>query len=352
MSKDSDDGASGGQGKGGGAEGNARWWEGYLVRYFIGTLIGVLVLMVLAHAVLHDQTWYQTLMGRLADALKPLSVIKDAAPDGAKGADKSDGVDFPTAFGVLIGLAGFCYCYIASSPITVFHATRMIRRGYPLKLSPTAMWSWWLLLGLGLLATSYLPKDFPCLRAGLSAVAWWMAAPALYAFLSQLLQIALLIDDDPEGARPMASGMGALGRMLAIGSSRSTTRSSGLSPQLPERGPAPDERGAFEAFYMGLSRYRAPAVNAQQAADYRASYSHLREHSNSVFIVLLELSLGAVLWLAMRGQPDVMGRLSAGAIVLVLWLTPNVYLWGQANRLESGLQRGRLAGPPKDVPPV
>jgi hypothetical protein len=68
----------------------------------------------------------------------------------------------------------------------------------------------------------------------------------------------------------------------------------------------------------------------------------LREHSNSVFIVLLELSLGALLWLMMRGQPDPASRLGAGAIVMVLWLVPNVYLWGQANRLEAALRESKL----------
>lgn len=84
------------------------------------------------------------------------------------------------------------------------------------------------------------------------------------------------------------------------------------------------------------------------AKDIRDSYSHLREHSNSIFVVVIELCiLSALLYFLDIYHLDTPSTLvlTASAIkseefnVLVLfflglWLIPTIYMWGLANRLE------------------
>ncbi len=81
---------------------NNRWWENYLVRYFLPSIAGVLL----------------------------LSIIKNINPTGFAAAfpllEISDATSFNSASLVIWLLSGTLYCYIASYPVLVFHATRPI----------------------------------------------------------------------------------------------------------------------------------------------------------------------------------------------------------------------------------
>lgn len=83
---------------------NGRWWEYYLLRYLVGTVVGAVLVAFL--------NWHSTspFFGRL----EPLVDLSDSAFLGV---------------GLLAAL-GFAFCYIASLPILVLHATRAhIQRG-------------------------------------------------------------------------------------------------------------------------------------------------------------------------------------------------------------------------------
>jgi hypothetical protein len=75
-----------------------KWWEYYAVRYFVGTVVGALIIAFLNE---HSGSPYEGRLGLGGDS-------KEA-----------------TFLGVgLVAALGFAYCYIASSPVLTLHATR------------------------------------------------------------------------------------------------------------------------------------------------------------------------------------------------------------------------------------
>jgi hypothetical protein len=82
---------------------SGRWWEYYLVRYFVGSVVGAaVVLFVAAH--LAEQS-----SGLIKNFIA--SLILSASGGSTK------------SF-IVIGAAGVAYCYIASSPMMILHTTR------------------------------------------------------------------------------------------------------------------------------------------------------------------------------------------------------------------------------------
>ncbi len=89
-----------------------KWWEYYAVRYFVGTVVGALVVAFLN--------------------LEPCSPFKDRL--AILGDSKE-----ATFLGVgLFAALGFAFCYIASSPVLTLHATRAHLRLSAIKASPYA----------------------------------------------------------------------------------------------------------------------------------------------------------------------------------------------------------------------
>ena len=86
---------------------NTRWWESYLVRYFLGFIVGGIAsfLIALEFDVFELTTCWLKANGFSADGK----------------------VDFST-FAIAIGILGLGFCYLVSTPITVLHAGRY-RRG-------------------------------------------------------------------------------------------------------------------------------------------------------------------------------------------------------------------------------
>jgi hypothetical protein len=87
-----------------------KWWEYYAVRYFVGTVVGALVVAFLN--------------------LEPGSPFKDRL--AILGASKE-----ATFLGVgLVAALGFAFCYIASAPVLTLHATRAHLRFSVIRASP------------------------------------------------------------------------------------------------------------------------------------------------------------------------------------------------------------------------
>ncbi len=80
-----------------------RWWEFYFVRYFVGTALGAIVVLFLATA---DSPVF-TSQGVLATILKTLKPEK-----------------FESGYIAVLATIGLTFCYVASAPILVLHATR------------------------------------------------------------------------------------------------------------------------------------------------------------------------------------------------------------------------------------
>lgn len=74
-----------------------RWWENYLLRYFVGTVVGVLVIVAL-----RESPGVGANLDHIVPDLQALTSGKAA----------------------IIGALGFAYCYVASTPVLAMHAAR------------------------------------------------------------------------------------------------------------------------------------------------------------------------------------------------------------------------------------
>lgn len=82
---------------------SSRWWDFYLVRYMIGTIVGSIILYLLLH-----KFYEANLLGSgITKILKELIQLKS------------------TAGLIILITGGLAICYISSSPILILHATRL-----------------------------------------------------------------------------------------------------------------------------------------------------------------------------------------------------------------------------------
>lgn len=72
------------------------------------------------------------------------------------------------------------------------------------------------------------------------------------------------------------------------------------------------------------------------------SYRHMREHGNSVLIVLGELLLTYCLWEIHPNRPTESSALSRLGVVFALWLIPSGFVWFVGTKLELYLSGQRL----------
>ncbi|MCY9547027.1 hypothetical protein [Lysinibacillus xylanilyticus] len=84
---------------------NLRFWEFYLVRYFVGTVVGTLLILFLIY---YPESGIYKLINKQA-TLPGIKISK-----------------FEMSYLWLFGFVGLAYCYLASAPILVFHSVRSI----------------------------------------------------------------------------------------------------------------------------------------------------------------------------------------------------------------------------------
>ena len=254
----------------------SRWWEDYLVRYFTGTLVGMFCVFVLLTEIFFNGD--PELLGKKIF----FSPEKDSTWWGLF---------------VLI-LTGGAFCYLASTPITVLHSGRMIREGMN-KYARRAWYVWWFafLLAIVLATLAFSTECALSYRSRLANLLLYVAmGPVAWLFAGQVdVVLRLKVDQDK----------------------------------------ATSENSQFINFYRKL----VPARDATAETGIRESYSHLREHANSVFIAVIELSLLATLVVFWRASNDVNLFAIWCLAFLLLWISPNVLLWGLANALEGDMAR-------------
>jgi hypothetical protein len=228
-----------------------RWWEYYFLRYFVGTVVGSMAVVFLTK-----------LPGSHFSGLA-LTAIKDSSDLGIKEV-------------TVLAALGFAYCYIASAPMLLLHATRA-----QLVLTPSRV----KLSFCGVTSVSIVLLDFVLLKT-LSIRFWSYQSTGLIAFLVIVgVQVGMM-------------GAACWNRFEAISS-----------------------------FYMDLARRRA--IKEDWVAQYVESYRHLREHGNAFSILLLEFAFGLTLVEAPRLRFAVLGT--------VLWLLPSTFSWYIGSLLESKL---------------
>jgi hypothetical protein len=257
---------------------SSRWWEFYAVRYAMGTVLGALVFYFLCST---NSGWSALLFG---GGSPPPTAVPEGLHLVPIKLDKTQMT--------LLVTYGLVYCYIASAPILVFHATRFLL-DYSVQ---RRAWLWWFL--------RYLL--FPVTVAG--GVLWrtnlfWTALGFIFTFIMW--------------------GQYWLGVSALL------------------------KRRQLYVFYEKLAKRRQ-----QARGGILDSYRHLREHGNSFFIVSLEIVLGLVFFGV--GRYQIKEKLSDDGtfimylVILLLWIVPSVGVWLIATSFEREFSEAALEVIPDD----
>lgn len=239
-----------------------RWWEFYFVRYFVGTALGAIIVLFLATS---DSPVF-TSQGDVATILKSLKPEK-----------------FESGYIAVLATIGLAFCYLASSPILVLHATR----GALLKIRETPNWRL-ISFFVGLVLVASGAQSYVLWRALQIKGNPWLSHD-FYAGSTFLFFVSLIF----------------IGQLFLLWLSLSGR-----------------ENNAFE-YYDKLVKKRAAADEAGK--EYIESYRHLREHGNAFFIALLELLLAAALFYSPVPW----------AVLLMLWIFPAAGVWFFGTCLEN-----------------
>jgi hypothetical protein len=270
--------------------GSTRWWENYLVRYFLPSLAGMLIVL-----------WLVRFSGASL-------YVPQLLPNEWK--------DFGTAHLILWLLLGSLYCYIASYPALVFHATRIL--------------------------------DFRNVNGQFTGLPYFLLNPyGLSATFAAIAAVCAYYDS--RWFAFVSVALFALTQILRIWIVYATQGPFGLAKDFGARFPA----SIAYAYLRKLSKRRADFVTetktsggdgleelatSADAKDLVDSYRHLREHGNTAFIVLLELALCPVLYLVLEHQDGAFNKILF-LTVLALWVLPSVLIHGLAQHLERRFSR-------------
>ena len=224
---------------------NSGWWETYVIRYLVGTVVGGALLLFL------NTSQLSGLESKLLPGITDLASL-DAG------------------LLTVIGAMGFTYCYLASAPILVLHASRAVF------FSNNSKVSFWM-IGGGVLILGVM-GGFLCW----GNVEWKLIFSIAALAIVLVLQIV-----------PLTFSM---------------------------RGRA----AVSHEYYEKLSAARADERPGRQ--EYKESYRHLREHGNAFFILVLEGVLGIVL----LGLPNA----GFALICLLVWIAPAAAVWCHGTWLE------------------
>lgn len=280
---------------------STRWWEGYLVRYLIGTITGAgcsLAIALIVAGIDISSVTENSKIDSLGNLLTPILLLSLAT--------------------------GFLLCYVASTPITVIHAARMLGT-HPSRpeWKPANMWMLWWLTSLAILIILSIANAFN-IWLNYSSIVFLLilAIPATYVFFAQIApMLALLVDADAENKKSTPGfWQKSQIKLLKV-----------LSPEF-----SPGENKFVEKYHE-IAHARAHVGTS----DFRQTYTHLREHSNSIFIVALEISFTAliILMLIFGNAPTWRERIMQVCILVLLWIAPTIFIWSQANRLEMSLPK-------------
>lgn len=224
-----------------------RWWEFYFVRYFVGSVIGGAIVFYLNS--------------------KAGSALTGAIIPNVDDVSKLD-----AHLVSMLAAMGLAFCYIASAPVLVLHATR----GAFLTANTKAF-------------SRSLISSF-ALAIALSGLAYWRLEDLDTRIFLAVLLLSLVLCFQ---LVPLYFALRA-------------------------------EGGATHAYYKALTKARSnPAADAKE---YVESYKHLREHGNAFFIVFFEVALGFLLWAAPQGNYAI--------LVLFLWIIPAMLVWFVGSVLE------------------
>lgn len=296
---------------------NSRWWESYLVRYLLGTIVGIFCFLFFLKNIFHYPIY---------------RYLKDLGG----------------WYVLSIAIVGFSFCYFSSMPIAVMHYGRFGRSRLESLIRP-----FWLGLAFSL-PLIYIFDGF------VSAYVSFFLVVRLLLFGCSFLIIFLFLvcysekfiglkPDSPQGGNICSLGFCCFFVALAMIDYRYVL----IAPaflvgffQYVVLYRIWAKESDVHDFYVVLVRARS----RNGSNDIRDTYTHLREHSNAVFIVVVQLSLFVLLILSVEGARDI--RLVSDLVdedffvksvgFVFFWLIPTLFMWGAANRLESAFKKNPM----------
>lgn len=309
---------------------NNRWWESYLVRYLSGSIAGAFCIVVIILSLMDDSL------------LNSKSIINSTS--------KIDWKYFPLLG--IIGLsivAGLVYSYMISSPITVIHYGRGGPTGIEKHVRHMWLgWAWSLLI-------------FPFLKDHLNYLISLNLIFLIITFLLKKFRTRHIFRESKKYQR-VAKKYNTI-EHSATASTIIILICKAIELKFNDNHLKFLFLLGFPAIYVGLIQYvtlfrifnqetlihkfygKLSKVRSKIGAkDIRETYSHLREHSNSTFIVLLEVCATCFLLFIINisnyNSRNIFSseskELASNFIIFFsFWLLPNLFMWSQANRLEK-----------------
>lgn len=304
---------------------NTRWWESYLVRYFIGFIVGAGCVATIASQFATVQS-----LSNL------VSVSKDGKPDWS--------VIFLT-----LSLAGLGYCYLASTPITVLHAGRYGRGS--IDGQSRYFWLSWILVLLISSVPGFTSRCVPPAVGVLVVICFLALIVYCHSSFSKT--------DNKLSQKKRLLCYAVLWFCLLLFIVLSINF---FLPLKTSKWVLPVLILGFPIIWIGLVQYAVLwrllfeqqqvedfykklfyARRQPNARDVRDTYTHLREHSNSVFIVLVEVCLLALIFSLIKIQTIIQGNaaidlasfLQLLGVGVAVWVLPTVFMWSRANAMES-----------------
>jgi hypothetical protein len=259
--------------------GTTRWWENYLPRYLMPSIAGIAIV-----------NWLSSYGGNDLRSLLSLP---------------SRGTPIDTASLTLLFLYGNLFCYIASYPVLVFHATRVMD-------SSDGKWPKYLVLDGYILAVVLVGCVFAFHFVPPECRYWPAFTTAFVVAALQFVRLGIV-----------------------------------SSHQFSVRGHEDPVSEPYFYAYVLAHRRTLPAEKPSAETDdkkwreeFVESYRHLREHGNSAFIFLLELTLATLAYCVITkpGQSST-HQLGALGLLFAVWAVPSIFVHLLAQQLERRFSR-------------
>ncbi|MDN0085190.1 hypothetical protein QU487_21000 [Crenobacter sp. SG2305] len=321
---------------------NKEWVDSYLLRYSIGTILGAAIVFILF---------------KDFDFLKSLLFLpdKDAIFRNTANACVASGTChaaiaiWADAFSLnlfqLIAITsfGFVYCYFCSMPVLIDHVARLAPRGDRKSLDLARS-----LRGVCVFISIFFAVVMMVeASANFGWVIFWFVV-----FLSIGMAIFVFSEKRESSPKWQCSLFGVMIVVLVFGF---------CSKTLPVNWPDSDSKLLFcffsatiltliirQFFFLSLADNNVEeiassllklSVNRNNNAGFTESYRHLREHGNSIIIIMMELIwAGAIHFFSLVMKDDSPYIVVFFAFLVILWLVPGSAAWQFGTRLESHLK--------------
>jgi hypothetical protein len=314
---------------------NTRYWESYLPRYLSGFIVGAACVVLMYLYYFHDEKLIFPLSWTGVFGVKPDSIMF-----------------------ILVAVVGMGFCYMSSTPITVFHAGRFGDGDkFWIERQITPFWTGWVISIFFILLEILLNNGglwFVLYDFGVFYLMW--AVSLLFWFVSYVCFDG--VNNRAGGSSSRWDEVIKICNVLCWGififslshqisarlSSRVLLLSIGFAAVFICIGQymviwrLKSEQG--EKDFLGSYALLSCARQKDWSPDIREAYSHLREHSNAIFIVVCEISILCLILFVkdfIPQQTNLMIAFFLGA--LCIWLVPTVFIWSRANVLERDLSK-------------